>query len=117
MRIQNLLPAECQYCKEGYTVKPECKPIAQCYICKQGTHDICIKNELDRVKCCEDIFTVAGMQWICKECDENQKESVTQSKKKKNPMYSLRTKLIITYKGQQLEIQTVSLFKMKHLLQ
>ena len=41
-RIQNILPDQCNICKQIYCVKLEEVPLLECALCGQGSHNTCI---------------------------------------------------------------------------
>ena len=82
-RIQNLLPDQCNLCKEQYCINITDTPLLSCVVCGQGTHDQCISKFLHLTELECQSFTTAdawsrinptklpGLHYLCMECTEN----------------------------------------------
>ena len=75
------------YCESQYHVLPDETPAICCYVCKQGIHDDCIKDELQKNNSTQEIFKIKGLIWICAECDAAQDDQTTEIKQKQNVQF------------------------------
>ena len=48
VRIQNLLPDECEFCEETYALKIDETPLLKCRICNQAAHSECVALKMNR---------------------------------------------------------------------
>ena len=77
LRIQSLLPDNCMYCNENYTIKPDEDPTASCYSCEQGAHTECLTKKLEDLGANANIFSIPGIFWLCDHCDSQHEDPAT----------------------------------------
>ena len=82
-RLQNLMPDQCELCKQRYCVKLADIPLLSCKICGQGSHDSCIMDHLKISDSDHDSLTpskaweqvnpsiLRGVHYLCAACEEN----------------------------------------------
>ena len=82
-RIQNLLPDQCNICKQSYCVKLEEVPLLECALCGQGSHNSCILDLFGVLLAEQDNFGpeeaktkinpvgLPGLHYLCGACEND----------------------------------------------